>query len=250
MISIPTVLLFAIISLGFVATPVALSLFCKNKKINHKLSTVGVILFSVIALILTLNKVSLGLDLVKINFSTTGNWFSKVFQFWNGNLKDYIINTLMFVPLGVIAIQHACSKSEKKSTAIIKSMIAGLLLSCTIELGQFILPVNRFPAFNDILLNTISAGLGAFSMTTLHSIKEHLENHNENKDNQIQVEDTILLKENDFVNMVIHQPLYSKKLQLNKNFFSSSHFKELSNQVVDIKNFTTEQKNNENYFSL
>lgn len=171
MITIPTLLAFAAIAVGFVGVPAGLSLFSKNQKLNKILSTIGMVAFCGVALLLTLPSVSFNLRNIVINFSPTSPWFNRMFGlgFDVANVKDVLLNCFMLAPLGVMVTQHAKAKNKKRT--ILKSLLAGLALGLFIEISQMILPFGRFPTLTDAVCNSLSAGIGCVCLHACHKIK-------------------------------------------------------------------------------
>ena len=178
MITLPTVLIGAL-AVGLTAVPAGLSLFSKNNKLKKIASIVSIIGFTGLAALLTLPSVSFTLKSTQIAFNSFGGWFSKPFSLWLGNLKDYILNALMLAPLGVGSVAH--TKANNKKHPILKAMLLGLGVSLGIEFCQFMLPVNRFPALNDVLFNTLSAGIGASCLIGIHKVKDWFKARKEKK---------------------------------------------------------------------
>ena len=85
--------------------------------------------------------------------------FNRMFSLGLGALDPFevLVNCLMLAPLGVMACQNA--KARGKKTAKF-ALLAGLLLSTTIEVCQMILPFGRYPTVIDICWNVLGAGIG------------------------------------------------------------------------------------------
>ncbi len=162
MLTIPTWILATICSI-FTISPIATSFFNKNPKhikLNRILSAVGFTLYSCLVALLTLTETQLTATQTIINFSASSKWFSKhlSLSFYENTLHT-IINCAMLLPLGSITTQNVISNKSKHP--ILKSLALGLVVGTTIETLQFILPINRTPDVTDVLMNTISCGLGA-----------------------------------------------------------------------------------------
>lgn len=170
MITIPTLAILGVVAGAFTAVPTIMSLVAKNQEANKKMSKIGIIAFSILALSLTLFNTSIGAKLTTISFSPCSSWFNKPFnfKFWDIQLSDVVINSLMFGPLGVMTAQKA--RAENKKT-FKRALLAGFILSTIIEVSQAILPFGRFPALSDIICNTLSAGLGCGCLNLCHKVK-------------------------------------------------------------------------------
>jgi glycopeptide antibiotics resistance protein len=73
-------------------------------------------------------------------------------------IADIVVNLAFFMPLGFIGF-HA-QRRRSAASAILRSMIAGLVLSITVEAMQYFTP-SRNPATSDVLTNMAGALAGA-----------------------------------------------------------------------------------------
>jgi glycopeptide antibiotics resistance protein/uncharacterized membrane protein len=91
--------------------------------------------------------------------------------FWILNFKDFIINIILFIPVGFL---FALTRRSGEDTIIVVPLVFGVLFSLLIESAQQFLP-DRFPQVSDIITNGIGAWLGSFIFVRLqrHTIKEH-----------------------------------------------------------------------------
>jgi glycopeptide antibiotics resistance protein len=79
--------------------------------------------------------------------------------FWILNFKDFIINIILFIPVGFL---FALTRRSGEDTIIVVPLVFGVLFSLLIESAQQFLP-DRFPQVSDIITNGIGAWLGANS---------------------------------------------------------------------------------------
>ena len=70
-----------------------------------------------------------------------------------GRLVVVVGNVALFVPLGII-VRHEVSRS------LVAALVAGALVSGSIELLQLTVATWRYPQLVDLVLNTLGAGLG------------------------------------------------------------------------------------------
>lgn len=73
-------------------------------------------------------------------------------------------NIAMFVPLGLLLASSARVRTPWLAVA------AGLAFSATIETVQIVLP-GRFPTVQDVVANTLGAGLGAAAIAALGALR-------------------------------------------------------------------------------
>ena len=93
-------------------------------------------------------------------------WFSMNFAFWGNGLFNYLSNLTMFLPLGIFVF----NLREKKK--YISTIVLAFLLSITIEVLQFVLPIARTTELADIVLGTISGIVSASFCKVFYSIKK------------------------------------------------------------------------------
>ena len=89
-------------------------------------------------------------------------------EYW----ADVLVNILAFVPFGFLFYGYL-RVGRKVKRAFWKALAAGFLVSLTIELGQYYLPM-RNSGTTDLITNTTGAGLGAllFGMERVRQIVE------------------------------------------------------------------------------
>jgi VanZ family protein len=101
--------------------------------------------------------------------------------FWkeyDGNLDywvDAVLNVMAFVPLGLFLCGYLQSRGDM-TRPLLMTVIAGFLVSLTIELGQYYLPL-RNSGTTDLITNTTGATVGGLVFGTAHvqRIKRYLE---------------------------------------------------------------------------
>jgi hypothetical protein len=79
-------------------------------------------------------------------------------------VSDVVVNLLGFIPFGFAFAWFLGSRSRSKRSVILRTVVAGLLLSFVIELAQVWLP-SRDSSMLDLLLNTLGTLLGAWCIT-------------------------------------------------------------------------------------
>lgn len=82
--------------------------------------------------------------------------FSKL-QFNNATLMDWAINFLGFVPFGWLV-----GMLRRPRSGILPATLLAVAMSATIETGQLLFLVDRFPSTVDLILNTLGASVGAW----------------------------------------------------------------------------------------
>ncbi|WP_019505312.1 VanZ family protein [Pleurocapsa sp. PCC 7319] len=88
------------------------------------------------------------------------SWQSVFKQFyWATNIKDYIRNILLFIPLGIGLAGTISIKKFNYYQIIIITLFISAILSTNIELIQILLP-SRFSSMSDIICNSLGGALG------------------------------------------------------------------------------------------
>lgn len=82
--------------------------------------------------------------------------FSKL-QFNNATLMDWVINFLGFMPFGWLV-----GMLRRPRSGILPATLLAAAMSATIETGQLLFLVDRFPSTLDLILNTLGASVGAW----------------------------------------------------------------------------------------
>jgi hypothetical protein len=86
----------------------------------------------------------------------------KVYVRWEGyrkNLLDIVINIAGFIPFGFLLSIYLTQKGLTFSKALLLSIVAGFVISLTIELLQYFLPT-RTSSMPDLIANTVGTGIG------------------------------------------------------------------------------------------
>lgn len=100
--------------------------------------------------------VDISKDLISFSLLHTTKWFNNQPSLAFFDPLMIIINLLLLFPLG--AIFPIISKTKKNLTP--KIILLGFLVTFSIELLQFSLPIRRYPELLDIINNVISVILG------------------------------------------------------------------------------------------
>ena len=167
--SINLYLAFALAFLLMVAIPTTLVFVLKNKSKTLKpIIAAMTTIYLCFLFVGTLTLFSKSGDTITFtfNFSST-DWFSSYFIWGSFGKLNILINLLMMFPVGYVVFTF--SKKHK----FLKTIIASFLLSVTIELLQFILPIYRNTEVLDIALNTISGIISATYCWLLSKISKN-----------------------------------------------------------------------------
>ena len=178
-----TLLAGLIVGTIFVASPIAHVGLRKHKKILNTLVISLTTIYTIFMFVFTLTQVRIGSN-ISIDIVNNGQWFSKNFN-WNIfdlKLSDVFINLAMLFPCGY-AVSHF-TKNQKGWKRVLSGFVVGMALGFSIEMLQLCLPINRFPALSDILLNATSGMLGATTCVGATKIISKLEKDIETNINQ------------------------------------------------------------------
>ncbi len=161
-------LVLALVFLFYVVVPVLCVLFIKNEKVLKILSYIFFCVFVCVLCVGVLGIVNIQ-KTVTISFNFNGNWFGKGFNFlpYTFDLQDILINIIMLVPVGIF-----CAVNFKHK--ILWAFLFGLFFGIGIEFLQFALPIVRSPQLSDVILNTISSGIGGIFGVLLLYIKNKI----------------------------------------------------------------------------
>lgn len=159
-------LVLIVFSLSFAIFPIAFFLLSKNEKHIKIVFLILTILYSIIVCIGVFSNIKLG-KTISISLFENTTHIKKEFNFNLSNIgkTDFIINILMFIPLGFLL-----NPLFKKRATVI-SICVGLIFSIFIETMQLLLPIIRGPELTDIILNTISCFVGVCCYLILKTIK-------------------------------------------------------------------------------
>lgn len=156
-----------IVGLIFVIVlPILIFIFLfKHKKSFNFFTTFYFICYFVSLFILTTAQIKFSNSLVTINLAFDNNWFSPKLIIFGGGTFNIFINIIMFFPLGLLTFW------VNKKHKFIYTIIFSFIISVFVETMQLILPVNRTTELFDIILNTISGIISAFSFYVLYNLK-------------------------------------------------------------------------------
>jgi len=152
-----TTLILLFLMVFYIIIPTILT-FLKNSKVKKILDITYSVLFFIMLFVGVFGKIDINKTFTTIFFDFTNEMFSKQFnfKFWIVNFQDFIINISMLFPLGYIFTSFIKSKK-----VVLISFVLGLLTGMIIEISQFLLPIYRSPQLSDIILNGVSALIGA-----------------------------------------------------------------------------------------
>ena len=85
---------------------------------------------------------------------------------FNYSIKDFLINFAMLVPVGFYLNQFKLN--------IITIWYLGAVVGCIIEMGQFVLPINRVVQLMDVLTNGFSVVLGYTIAENTHKLLKNV----------------------------------------------------------------------------
>ena len=148
-------IILLILSIIFAIFPILFFSVSKNAKHIKVVSLVLSILYILVICIGVFSNIQLGKDITIIPFDLTVK-LNKSFDFnlISKNIQDFIINILMFIPLGFLLTPLF------KTHTVLKTLLIGISFSILIEIMQLILPINRSPQLSDIVLNSLSCLIG------------------------------------------------------------------------------------------
>lgn len=149
-----------------IVLPILIFIFLfKHKKSFKIFTTFYFICYFVSLFILTTAQIKFSNSLVTINLAFDNNWFSPKLIIFGGGTFNIFINIIMFFPLGLLTFW------VNKKHKFISTIIFSFIISVFVETMQLILPVNRTTELFDIILNTISGIISAFSFYVLYNLK-------------------------------------------------------------------------------
>lgn len=149
-----------------IVLPILIFIFLfKHKKLFKIFTTFYFICYFVSLFILTTAQIKFSNSLVTINLAFDNNWFSPKLIIFGGGTFNIFINIIMFFPLGLLTFW------VNKKHKFIYTIIFSFIISVFVETMQLILPVNRTTELFDIILNTISGIISAFSFYVLYNLK-------------------------------------------------------------------------------
>lgn len=141
MVALPTIFVFAFKNKPKILKPIVLTMFAVY------------LCFLFIGTMTWFNKTGNTITLT-FDFSTA-SWFSSYFLWGSFGKLNILINISMFLPVGFVVFTFA------KKHPFLKTILLAFVLSLTIELLQFILPIYRNTEVFDLFLNTTSGTISA-----------------------------------------------------------------------------------------
>lgn len=139
------------------------------KKILINVMFLGSIIFIINLTMLPDPSLDIGIGSGGVNlipFHSIGGWIS------HQSLRDFIVNNIgnvvLFIPFGFMLPLRS-----KKVNRLSKSLLIGMLFSIVIELVQLTMP-NRWTDIDDVILNTLGAGIGYILFTWLINIQKKI----------------------------------------------------------------------------
>jgi len=155
-------------TLAFLFVFVLPSIFVFMLKNKPKILKPVVVTLFVIYLILlfigTAGKISLKGNTLSISLDFSHGWFSSYFSWFQFSKRNIIINLFMFFPIGFVVY----SLSNKHP--FLKTILLSFLISITIELYQWVLPIVRNTEVSDILFNFASGIISALYCEVLKKL--------------------------------------------------------------------------------
>lgn len=133
---------------------IAIFVFINNARILKILSIISFVLFLICLGFLVFGNVSFKNGNIVLTLQTNNKWFSMIFLWGSFSVTNILLNIFMLFPVGAF-----CLCNFKKHT-FIKTLLISFVISVTIELLQFVLPVNRSTEILDVILNTLSGAIG------------------------------------------------------------------------------------------
>lgn len=139
--------------------PLLVLLFVKDYKKVKLITKIILGIYIVILLIGVWTRVEVTRKAVTISLDYTYGFFNKNIRWGFSKLKtfDILVNLVMLTPIG---ISLAILKNESLIKLINKSIVFGLIIGVTIELGQYLLPVYRSVQLSDVIFNMLSLVFG------------------------------------------------------------------------------------------
>ena len=142
--------LFAIVCLSFIQLLYIAYKFFKKNKVNKQILTFFFLYVLAVLYITLFARMDGGNNNIIVDFFSRGDWNWTVFAV----VKHFMLNLLMFVPLGLLA------KLVSDKTTVKNVFFLGLLFSTYIESLQLIFHMGESD-INDVLSNALGALIGA-----------------------------------------------------------------------------------------
>ena len=153
--------------------PLLVLIFVKNSKIKKVCAIVGLAIFIPILLAgVFCDSYSLEPGKIEVAFKVSGGWCNKAFDcsFRILDKGDFYLNAIMLFPIGIVIAVFS-----KKP--ILWSLIWGLIVGTFLETMQFVLPIDRYPQFQDLFLNALGVVMGGAYVCLINMFKKLLFTH-------------------------------------------------------------------------
>lgn len=133
---------------------VAIFILINKKQLLKIFGIVFFILYLIVLGSLVFGDVSFKNGNLILKFTTNTKWFNMYFVWGSFTKSNLLLNIIMLFPVGAFVL----ALNTKHS--FIKTIVFSFVISFTIEVLQFVLPIQRTTEVLDILLNTLSGILG------------------------------------------------------------------------------------------
>ncbi len=140
---------------GIALPPIIIVLLKKHRKILNLLVIISAVLYFSFLFVGTTFKIQYSYPNVSFVPSFDKPWLSMNFIAFGFGKINIISNLILFLPLGFIVYTFA------KKHRFLKTILLAFVLSISIEILQWILPVSRNTEILDVLLNTLSGTISA-----------------------------------------------------------------------------------------
>lgn len=158
----------------YYVVPIIFFCRCRDDSRRHKFSVILLILYLITLTIGVWAEVKIKNGRVLITFDYGFSQQKTISWGFSGiKLLDILINLGMLVPLGVIFSVN-CRKTVFCKQII--GLLIGLAIGTVIEVGQFLLPVERTPQLSDVLFNLLGMGFGCLIGELLNKNTQHIGN--------------------------------------------------------------------------
>ena len=156
------------IFLFFIFPTLMIIIFFNNKKVLKIAGLISFIVYCLLLSVLVFGKINLTKTFVTISFENTIPWFSLNFIWANFGKTNVMYNLIMLFPVAAFVFSQTTEKT------FLKTILISFVLSFTIELLQFILPVYRTTEVFDVLTNTISGIIGYLYFYVIYLIAKKI----------------------------------------------------------------------------
>ena len=159
-----------------------LVVFFKRKKVLKILGLVSFILYCIGLSLLVFGSVSITKEYAILTFNNKSTWFSSYFIFAEFGTANIIYNLAMLFPVSAFIF------SQTEKNVFLKTIVTSFLISLTIEVFQFVLPIHRCTEIFDLITNTISGAIGYIYFVFVYCLTKSFVNKKENNINSNKVE--------------------------------------------------------------